>query len=124
MTDPSTLDVKRRMRRVRLQGAGMMLAGTGLVFAGFIGNAIGTDALTAALPAALPPGFALVLVGATMLLSGHNSLPRPGRFDFVDWFENLPWRERLRYFVATGVGFALGFLVTLYLSDWNLLDLL
>lgn len=97
-----------------------MLAGAALIGAAVVGNAMEQPKLTSA----SPPGFAFVLVGALMLFSGRPLAPIVGPFDFVEWFENLPTRERLKYFVATGIGFALGILLLLYLCDWDIWKLL
>lgn len=59
-----------------------------------------------------------------MLLAPGNTEPAPGSFDFTDWFDLLPLRQKLRFYSATAIGFVAGALLTIHLSGWGLWSLL
>ena len=99
------------MNKVRLHGLFYLLAGVAIVAASYW-----------LLPEWLPwwvyycalPGPALILVGGLMIARPGDNID--GEFDFGEWLESRPLRERVVYHVVGGIGIALGFLYLLWLA--------
>lgn len=104
------------MIKVRLFGVLLLVIGLLMVGAGIIGTSVDFDILIGA----LIPGSVLVVVGTMMLVWPGATAPQPGKFDFAEWFESLPLRERIRYFVATGIGGLIGFALLVHFFGWDL----
>lgn len=104
----------------------LRILGAFCVVLGSLGAVLGIGAIywgLGELVALTCPALAIAFTGLNLVVS--PGLPKPeGRFDFTDWFERLPMKTQVRYYVSGGLGFAAGVLVPLYLANWDLWALL